>query len=98
MEKLIEGILENFDFERVKKTMDFLDWKYFDSDEPPTTFRLIKTAEKRLEGAYKKATENKKDYYVASGGFKAFAEYNKKTKTVDSLELSFVLTSWYEEI
>jgi hypothetical protein len=98
MEKLIEGILENFNFEKVRKTMEFLDWKYFDSEETPTTYRLIKSAEKRLEEAYKKATEDKQNYYVASGGFKAFAEYNEETGIVDFLELSFVLTSWDEQI
>lgn len=98
MEKLIEGILENFNFDKVRKTMEFLGWTYYNSEETPTTYRLIKSAKERLEQVYEGATQNKKDYSSSSGGFKAFAEYNEETGIVDFLELSFVLTSWDEEL
>ena len=96
MKKIIEGILENFNFEKVRKTMEFLNWTYYDSEEIPTTYKLIKSAEKRLKEVYEGATQNKEDYYSNSGGFKAFAEYNKETGIVDFLQLEFVLTEWSE--
>ena len=98
MENLIEGILENFNFEKVKKTMEFLNWKYYDSEETPTTYRLIKSAEERLKEVYEGATQNKEGYYSNSGGLKAFAEYNKETGIVDFLQLEFVLTDWSEQL
>lgn len=98
MENLIEGILENFNFEKVRKTMEFLNWKYYDSEETPTTYRLIKSAEERLKQAYEGATQNKEDYFSYTGGFKAFAEYNKETGIVDFLQLEFVLTEWSEQL
>jgi len=94
MEKLVEEILENFDFERVKKVMDLLDWKYGDFDETPSLFKLIKTAEERLDYSYKRAMERKEDCTTSCGGFQAFAGYNEEKETVSYLELQFVLTTW----
>lgn len=95
-EKLIEGILENFDFDRVRKVMELLDWKYLESDEIPTTYKLIRVARKKLEDAYDGALKEEVDYYCSSGGFKAFAEYNGQT--VDFLQLEFILSDWSEQI
>lgn len=99
-EKLIENILENFDFEKVRKVMEFLNWTWATTPEPnsvPTTYQLIKSSKERLENAYKCALKEKENYYSSSGGFEAFAEYNDKTKKVDYLELKFILTDWAEQ-
>ena len=98
MEKLIEEILENFDFDIVKKVMEAVDWTYFDSEEVPTTYRLIKTARERLEDAYNMAIERKKDCNSSCGGFKVFAGYVEEKETVTYLELNFVVTSWEASI
>lgn len=98
MEELIDGILENFDFDKVKKTMDLLDWTYADIGEVPSTYQLIKSAKSRLKDAYKYAKENKKDGHSFSGGFRAFAEWNKEKETVDYLQLDFVVATWDEQI
>lgn len=100
-EQLIEGILENFDFDKVRKVMEFLNWTWAILPEPnsvPSTYQLIKSAKQRLEEAYEYAMDNKRDGYSHSGGLKAFAEYNKKTGVVDYFELEFILTSWSEQV
>ena len=97
-EKLIEDILENFDFDKVKKTMNFLGWTWAKLQDVPTTYQIMKSARERLEGAYNNAMKNKKDSCLSSGGLRAFAEYNKKSKVVDFLQLDFVLTSWESQI
>lgn len=100
-EKLIDGILENFDFDKVKKVMDFLDWTWATLPEPnsvPTHYQLINSARKKLEEVYDKSMEKKDDSYYYSGGLKAFAEYNKEIGKVDYLQLDFILTTWDEQI
>ncbi len=100
-DKLIEGILDNFDFDKVRRVMEFLNWTWATLPEPdtvPSTYQLIKSAKKRLEQAYEYAMDNKRDGYSHSGGFKAFAEYNETTSEVDYFELEFIVSSWSEQV
>ena len=64
----IEEILENFDFDRVYKVMQHLDWKW-DGDEVPNHYQLIRQARKLLEEAVKYGYNN--HHEVSMGGFKA---------------------------
>lgn len=99
---MIENILDNFDFDKVRKVMDFLKWEWVDivgeTSSVPSTYRIVCSARDRLEKAYEYAIENKENATFSSSGFEAFAQYNKETNEVDYLELKFVLTSWDEEI
>ena len=92
--ELIEEILENFDFDRVKKVTDLLEWRYGDSDENLSTFRLIKSAQERLEYTYRRAMEKKDDCNTSCGGFQVYAGYDEEKETVTYLDLNFVITSW----
>lgn len=94
-EKLIESILENFDFEKVRKVMDFLNWTWVDN-EVPSTYKLINSAKKRLEEAYDASIRENQNYFINSGGLKASAIWEEGQ--VIFLELEFVLTSWDESI
>ena len=82
MEKQINYILENFNFEKVKQVMGCLKWTYYDSPNIPSIYTLVKLAENLLS----KASE-KEDIVVGSGGFEA---ENVKGK----LSLKFVVESW----
>jgi len=99
---MIENILDNFDFDKVRKVMGFLQWEWCDVIEEtssvPSTYKIVCSARDRLEKAYEYAIKNKENATLSSGGFEAFAQYNKETNEVDYLELKFVLTSWDEEI
>ena len=98
-EQLINEIIKNFDFSKVAKVMEFLDWKWRDSEEPPRIGELVLHSQKQLSEAFDKSCENKSNIETGCGGFTVFAEYNKETEFCDFLGLSFVLTSWeaYEE-
>lgn len=64
----IEDILDNFDFEKVKKVMDALDWNYWDSvDSHITIAELRKTARRLLKKAYEAPASDQ--WFVSSGGF-----------------------------
>lgn len=97
-EELIENILENFDFEKVKKVMDFLGWTYYDSEETPSTYRLIKSAKRLLEDTYERALNNKTLYSTSCGGFKVMAHYCEEKEEIFSLSLEFILESWHKNI
>lgn len=96
-QKAISGIIENFDFEKVHKVMEFLEWGWQD-DGVPTIGKLMLSAQKRLEEAFDYCNSNKTNYYTGSGGFHIKADYDKK-EGCTYLELSFQLANWdyYEE-
>ncbi len=88
----IDDILDNFDFERVKKAMDALEWKYFDSAEKTiNTYELRKTARYLLKSLIPHAS---KDYYmVGTGGFQATV-----VNCGDPVfKLQFVVEEWTNE-
>lgn len=76
-EREIESIMDEFDFETVKKVMDFLDWQWFGADEGvPRIGELRKKARILLyEAAYKvkKSREITAESTVGTGGFRASA-------------------------
>ena len=70
MQDDIDYILDSFDFERVKKAMNALDWAYFDSeDDEVSIYELRKMARYLLKSLIPHA--DKKDYIISSGGFEA---------------------------
>jgi hypothetical protein len=91
--KQIEDIVDDFDFEVVKKVMDFLDWQWVDADEGiPRIGELRKKARLLLSEVAVKvllSAEIEADYNIATGGFRASAhKYDDKVY----LKLSFELT------
>lgn len=63
-------ILDSFDFERVKKVMDLLEWKYFDSEGSTVSiYELRKMARYVLKSLL--PYNNKDNYTVGCGGFEA---------------------------
>ena len=96
----IEDILDCFDFERVKKVMDFLEWKWASLNDVPEIWDLRKCARNLLtivcEGVMSKAKNNPDEtaeYYTATGGFHAEATiYPDESKVY--LKIFFVISDW----
>jgi hypothetical protein len=97
----IEDILDEFDFEKVSKVMEALEWKWCDAaDGIPRIGELRKKARYLLKEVYQKAfaADLGVDYVLATGGFKARAvkgmmpddDFNWKIY----LELTFEVASW----
>ena len=72
-----------FDFQKVKKTMEFLEWSWSLSNGVPSLVEIIESAKARAKESYDSQKSS------SSGGF--YAEYNKK---IDCLDLQFILTDW----
>jgi hypothetical protein len=96
-ESLIKEVIENFDFDKCQKTMDFLNWNWV-SVGIPTVNHLVDSAKKRLRDCISYCKECKelgaeKPYMVSSGGLKASAIKNRYGHII-WLSLEFVLTDW----
>lgn len=83
---MIDDILDNFDFEKVHKTMVALNWTWARYKEVPEVPDLRKLARARLKEAYARKIT------VSSGGFKA--TYEKWSQVRFTLRLEFIVTNW----
>lgn len=96
-QKMIDEVIENFDFEKCHKTMTLLGWEWLGG--VPTIERLKHAAVERLNSAIEGALD-KKDilplnscYFCSSGGLKATAWRNRYFHLA-FIRLEFVLTEW----
>ena len=81
--KCVNEIMDWFDFAKVAKVMEALDWKW--ANERPSEPEIRARARELIEDAVK----NKRG--IASGGF--FAKYQEE-EGEEFIELSFVVDSW----
>ena len=88
MEELIDKIIENFNFEKVHKVMQTLNWGWMRSDvEVPSVGQLVLCAKELLQDVSKKNVGTS----ISTGGFKATKIDSKDMG--EGLELEFILTS-----
>lgn len=95
-ENMILYILENFDFEKCRKTMVGLNWTWGLDGQIPSIERLKESAYKRLKDAIsvcKKGDCYKSTYFSSSGGLKGNAWKNRYGH-IEAVRLEFVLTEW----
>jgi hypothetical protein len=101
IEKMINEVLEEFDFEKVYLTMKALNWTWATVPGCPSIDRLKDTAEYLLRGCIEGAVNCKnlreyESYHHATGGFKAYC-YRNKFKHIVSLHLEFIVTEWQSD-
>jgi hypothetical protein len=103
VDKMIEDIIDAFDFNKVWITMEYLGWRW-DGQGVPTIKALIEEAKRLLKGAAKSRLTDFKDEYWeigitnGTGGFQAKAYCNETKTKIIALDLKFVLTEWDEQI
>jgi hypothetical protein len=103
--EMVDDILESFDFNKVRKTMWALEWKWSSAiDGIPTIEELKREAKRLLVGA---ARYRLTDYVgvhhevptsYGTGGFEAMAWCNEEKTHVTGLKLMFVLAYWDSSI
>jgi hypothetical protein len=102
LEHMIKEIMDEFDFDRVERAMEALDWKW--RGEIPTLYDLRETAESLLRGAAKSRLNDFKDAHHdtaiinGTGGFEAKAFCDESKTKITGLDLAFVVTSWDSSI
>jgi hypothetical protein len=101
--QMIDKILDEFNFAKVRKAMEALDWKWAGVGIP-TIDDLRNEAHRLLRGAANaRLYEFKDDHWLegiqnSTGGFQAMAWCDEDKTKIIRLDLKFVLTSWDEEI
>jgi hypothetical protein len=103
VDKMIDDIIDAFDFNRVWITMEYLGWKW-GGQGVPTIKILVEEAKRLLKGAAKyRLTDYKDEYWemgvtCGTGGFQAKAYCNETKTEIIALDLKFVLADWDEQI
>lgn len=92
----IGNVMDNFDFDRVKKVMDALEWgwavdnpEYSGQTEIPELSDIRKMARKLMKEAYELSVKEGCGYTIATAGFEAYCDAGD-----DYLSLKFVVTDW----
>ena len=102
LEYMIRDIIDEFDFDKVERAMEALNWKW--RGETPTLYDLREEALRLLRGAAKSRLGDFKDTHHdvaiinACGGFEARAYCNEDKTKITGLDLVFVITSWDSSI
>ena len=90
----IKQIIKNFNFNKVRKVMTFLNWTWHSSSRPPTIKDLKGTALRLLTDV---ENSNDKGYICHSiGGFSASKVPNSDSPFGYNLCLDFTIESWEE--
>jgi len=98
--KYIDDILDNFNFAKVLKTMETLDWKW--RGEAPSLDDLREQAERLLRGAIEARLGDYKSSHWelgvinGTGGFQATAFCDEAKTRITGLDLKFVVSEWDE--
>jgi hypothetical protein len=103
LEKMIDEIMDEFNFATVHKTMVALDWKWASSKNYiPSMDELRDQAIYLLRGAAKARLGDYKDTHWelgvihGTGGFQATAFCDKNKTRITGLDLKFVVAEWDE--
>ena len=98
--KMIDEIMDEFNFAKVEKVMDYLDWGWV--GEYVTMDMLRDEAKRLLREAAKLRLGIDKHWeqgiIYATGGFQATAFCNEDKTKIIGLDLKFVLAGWDAEI
>lgn len=100
LKEMRDNIMDNFDFERVHRVMEALEWGWatggnFDTVIPDTS-DIRKTARKLMDEVIEKYAKTGKEWYcVSTGGFDVELLVNEDDGLPD-LTLKFVVEEWNE--
>jgi hypothetical protein len=103
VEKMIEDIMNEFNFKRIQSAMDHLKWQWA-GEGVPTIESLRKQAERLLRGAMKsrlgsfRHESHEVGIVNGAGGLEAKAWCDETKTKIVALDLKFVLESWDESI
>lgn len=100
-QSLIDQIMDNFDFHKVRKVMKFLNWRWALTESGvPEVYELKEEARRLLnECLYSMIQHGEDNWNISTGGFRVRATNYKDTEIEDDefhigLSLSFELEDW----
>jgi hypothetical protein len=87
----IDGIMDYFNFEKVLKVMELLEWEWQDAEEGiPTLPELRQQARRLLKMALQEKTN------TSTGGF--HVRYDSDADGGEFIQLMFAVEEWYEDV
>jgi hypothetical protein len=106
LDKMIDEIMDEFNFATVHKTMVALDWKWAvtSNNNVPTMDELRTEAERLLRDAADVRLDMFKEepwespIFCSTGGFSAAAWCNEDKTKITRLDLEFIVSSWNSRI
>jgi len=90
-QELIDEVMDEFDYDRVQKVMEFLDWTWVTVDGVLTISDLKRRTRKMLSESIVNCQIAKSNYTSSTGGFTVEVEWDKVLGGIDCVELRFVL-------
>lgn len=96
---MIDEIMDEFEFEKVKKVMDCLEWKWGKSEgenyyfEVPSLREIKRRGRSLLKDAILKIGKNEKAFYISTGGF--VVELNRYDDEELIISLAFEIEKIY---
>ena len=89
----IDEVMDEFDFSKVQKVMEFLGWKWASAEEGvPREAELRKKVRRLMETCYRDSVNHGRDWSMGTGGFIVKYYYED-----DFFEVDFCLTQWTTE-
>lgn len=96
-DRIEEEILDHFDFAKVQKVMEFMDWTWYDTDGVPSISDIRKKAREMLRLCADKLLDNPEDafpdYATGTGGLYAKA-YRDAENGIAYFRLYFAVEAW----
>jgi hypothetical protein len=88
-ESIIEDILMQFNFHKVRRVMEFLEWTWCGNSESPSINELRNEARNYLEHAFNYLNTSSNQSYAmsSSGGFTAYAYENSASLAFNAEEV-----------
>lgn len=95
-DRIIQEVMENFNWEKCNIVMNLIDWRWF-SNTVPEIYELKATAlnliNHSIKGVKSNDVHHNSSYYSATGGLKATSWKNRYGQLI-AVKLEFVLTDW----
>lgn len=99
-EILVEHCIEGFDFTKVHKVMEYLDWRWGFIDAVPQIHQM-KDWVRELSGSLLKHFREKpkeRRFTTSSGGFEIIMTRGYEGCEPENVEIKFVLESWDQQV
>jgi len=89
----IDNCIKNFDFEKVCRVMNFLNWTWREAEDSPSIGELVLYVQRHLTDCFDRLDLNKEEdkYTIDCGGFKILA-FREKDEI--DFEIYFILAEW----
>jgi len=92
-DKMVDYVIENFDFEKVHSVMKFLNWSWHAEGVPKIQTIILRSREMLID-TFKRSIKENKSFTIASGGFRCYCEKYIDDNGAEKrfLHMEFILT------